>query len=127
MNQQLEQQLLDDFPSLFESRIPPFCIAVGDGWEPIVRNLCEKLTMWSYVNDAPLKFRRVKEKFGELRISLEGGDEETDALLQRAEYKSYITCEACGKPGHLREDNWMKTRCDACQAAYQAAKSVTLP
>ena len=123
MKEKLERQLQEDFPSLFELRPGvPVSIAVGDGWEPIVRGLCEKLAVWSHRNDAPVRFRQVKEKFGELRIRLEGGDEHVDDLVQQAEQQSWTTCEVCGRSGTLRDEGWMVTLCDPCQKDRQDRK-----
>lgn len=123
MNEQLERQLVEDFPTLFEFRPGvPVNIAVGDGWEPIIRGLSEKLAVWAYRNESPVRFRQIKEKFGELRLSLEGGDEYVADLVRQAEQQSWTTCETCGRPGVLREEGWMKTRCDPCQLVWRTSR-----
>jgi hypothetical protein len=57
---------------------------------------------------------QVKEKFGTLRYYCAGNDR-IFAFIRMAEQLSAITCEFCGKPGELREDEgWMTTLCDDC-------------
>jgi hypothetical protein len=55
---------------------------------------------------------QVKEKFGELRFYIKGGN---DAIRQRigaAALESLETCEVCGKPGQRRGTDWIRTLCD---------------
>jgi len=61
---------------------------------------------------------QVKEKFGTLRFYLDTplGDE-IDALVDKAEAASGVTCEACGCPGSLRcRKGWYSTLCDDCSS-----------
>jgi hypothetical protein len=64
---------------------------------------------------------QVKGKFGGLRIDVNNADE---AIRQReaAEQESFHTCEVCGQPGRLREDDWIKTLRDEHDASAYGAK-----
>ena len=99
MKEELDAQLCEDFPEIFRDRHAPMIetcmcwgIAVGDGWEPIIRKLCEKL---SSVDPIPVAVQ-VKEKFGVLCFYLDGGyTKEVIQLLNEAEAKAKVTCEDC--------------------------------
>jgi len=38
-----------------------------------------------------------------------------DDLIRKAEAKSEVTCETCGKEGMLRSYGWWKVLCDECE------------
>ncbi len=56
--------------------------------------------------------QQIKEKFGGLRVYINGGNAEMRTCTHFAESMSYHTCEVCGSPGKLRKDDWVKTLCD---------------
>jgi hypothetical protein len=49
-----------------------------------------------------------------LRFYMTSNTDEIDDLIDKAEEKSYKTCEECGCPGKLRNGGWMTTLCDSC-------------
>lgn len=55
---------------------------------------------------------QIKEKFGTLRFYTNTSDRYIDGLISMAESMSSITCETCGKPGHLRGGGWVYAACD---------------
>lgn len=98
-----------------------FGFACGDGWLPILEDLFERIdeeVKRSALTD--FKVVQVKEKFGGLRVYVEGGNDAIEELIAAASKKAEATCEDCGKPGRRRTTNkgklhaWMKTQCDAC-------------
>lgn len=114
MNKELELKLMKDFPKAFQDCGKPpsescmaFRCACGDGWEPLIREVCESLSP-----DA--KLAQVKEKFGRLRIYLQYGTLEDDDLCWAAELASSKVCENCGKLGKLIPGNWIRTLCLKC-------------
>jgi len=114
VKKELEAKLVKDFPKAFENygKSPSdSCMAFGcacdDGWEPLVRKVCENLSP-----NATLA--QVKEKFGCLRIYLQYGTKEDDDLCWEVEKESSKICELCGKPGKLILGNWLKTLCMEC-------------
>jgi hypothetical protein len=86
---------------------------VGPGWRPILERLHERLAEL----DPGYRAGQVKEKFGGLRVYLNGpmppGAQEA---IDAAGAESLIVCETCGKPGRRRGDagpsTWIKTLCD---------------
>lgn len=54
---------------------------------------------------------QVKEKFGTLRVYLDGGSNTPRGIAEMAEKMSEVTCEACGNKGKLYTMGWHKTVC----------------
>lgn len=54
---------------------------------------------------------QVKEKFGALRVYLEGGTNTPRGIAEMAEKMSETTCEVCGNKGELYTIGWYKTLC----------------
>lgn len=114
MNKKLEEKLVKDFPKAFnEYGKPPsescmaFGCACGDGWEPLIRRVCENLS-------PNASFAQVKEKFGCLRIYLDNSTRADEDLCWEIEKESSKTCEECGKPGKQISGSWIKTLCPEC-------------
>jgi len=89
---------------------------VGKGWRPIVEAFesafniykLEQVQGWCEIVD-------IKEKYGRLRIYVDGYDETIDKMVKQAEHAAELVCEKCGKPGRIREERiWIKTLCDEC-------------
>lgn len=88
-------------------------MAVGAGWAGIEAQLRQEL--------ATLGIDRVAvfEKWGTLRCSYGAVSRDVMApaaeACRRAEERSAVTCENCGRPGRERTDRrWVKTLCDDC-------------
>jgi hypothetical protein len=111
MRPELDVALVRDFPRLYRDRM---CdgFATGDGWEPLIRRLSEKLE--PIARETGLHALQVKEKFGGLRfyVSADG----VRAAIEAAEEESFQTCEHCGAAGSTREygGGWLITLCDVC-------------
>jgi len=128
MKKELDDALCRDFPNLYRRRnlsmretAFAFGFQCGDGWEPIIRRLSEKLEklIASLPEDKRESFAvdQVKEKFGGLRFSLVSvPTDEMGTLIQETENESYKTCEGCGKPGSMRGGSYIQTMCDMCHA-----------
>jgi len=56
---------------------------------------------------------QVKEKFATLHFYMTGSTKEMDTIIDKAERRSSMTCETCGKPGKLRcRTSWFYTACN---------------
>ena len=96
---------------------------VGEGWYNILDELFEKLDFLSERFNVSYTVMDIKEKFGTLRVYLAYDmPDDTDASLAvdimldlsvYAEHRSAGICEACGKPGQIRDLPWIKTLCKA--------------
>ena len=57
------------------------------------------------------KIAQIKEKFGTLRVYLDGGCGTAHGIAEMAEAMSEVTCEICGNKGHTYTMGWHKTLC----------------
>lgn len=70
----------------------------GDGWFTLLNTLCERLQWWCDVYDWPqVELRQVKEKFGELRVHLQGASPEQRGMVEMARALSARVCDTCGQ------------------------------
>jgi len=100
----------------------PLCGAgCGEGWWPILHDLFAELEALPL--DEHFAIDQVKEKFGGLRVYTSTYPDGVGEAIVRAEQRAAVTCETCGAPGEERGAGWVKTRCDACQAAWEAERS----
>lgn len=138
MKQELDELLCQRYPKIFVDRhgdmkqtLMCWGFECGDGWFNIIDRLCSNIQ--HHVDWAQLqkeKYGRgegctqvvavqIKEKFGTLRFYTNGGNEQIYGMIRMAESMSAVTCEECGNPGATRSGGWVRTLCDAHEAAYQ--------
>jgi hypothetical protein len=109
MRRELEQKLVERWPSWFKVTGDPRKtrmtdgFAHGDGWFAIVWQLCEDLEPLvieaEKATEQRFEVTQVKEKFGGVRFYV---NHRTDAIRKRieaAETESLRTCEVCGQSG----------------------------
>ena len=123
-----EFEKYDAFAKLMEERFPKMFtepyggFAVGEGWWPILTNLCANIQHhlnWKNKTSevvAQVTVNQIKEKFGGLRFYYSGGDDVVDGMVRIAEVWASRSCETCGAPGKSREGGWIKTLCDHHEA-----------
>ena len=114
MKPELDHALVRDFPELYgdhggnpQHTCMAFGFECGDGWEPLIRRLSEKI-------DGKTVAVQVKEKFGGLRFYVTGAPDEVFKAIHEAEAESFKTCEICGEPGEPNRCGWIKTLCKDC-------------
>lgn len=102
------QRLVDRFPKIFRE---DFYIECDDGWFDIIFNLCKDIQQ--EVNNSGCEqvvAAQVKEKFAGLRFYASGGNEVTDAMIEKYCKLSRETCEITGGKGYTCQKNgWYKT------------------
>lgn len=125
MNNKLASRLYKDFPQLFQERsyskrvsLMSFGIGCGDGWEPLLRQLCEDIMSIPDL-DPEIAFAQIKEKFAGLTVyPNQAGrkDERVRNLCQTVWTKSKLYCEVCGSQENVQEcgPGWIKTLCEEC-------------
>lgn len=117
MNKLLEKKLQNDFPYLFIDMYDKnsglaYGVDVKEGWFDLIYEMCCHIR--AEKNDA-CKIASIKESFGTLRVSVEGGDENIYKIIDNAERESEHICASCGQPGNLQLINSvMKTTCGRC-------------
>ena len=95
-----------------------FGFEIGPGWYLLMSKLFDDLAKLIRPTGQRLQIRQIKEKFGTLRFYWWGPfDDQTSTriseAIELAEFRSEVTCEACGRPGRLMNTHgWMATSCE---------------
>lgn len=104
MTPEHDRALCEAFPRLYRERHAPVTesgmgwgFACGDGWFSILWELSRAISGHAERAGLDPVVRQVKEKFGELRVYVEGGDDEIERLVEEAVELSRGTCGACGR------------------------------
>lgn len=102
------EKLIKRFPNIFKEN---FYFECDDGWFDIIFNLCKD--MQQEVNNSGCEqvvAAQVKEKFAGLRFYASGGNEVTNAMIEKYSKLSRETCEITGGKGYTCQKNgWYKT------------------
>jgi len=135
MKEELEKQLVEKYPLIFNQR---FEISCGDGWYQLIDTLCgtiqghvnsvERQRTWALEKNAKgididnpyevpepvvqVNVQQIKEKFGTLRFYTTGGDAYIHGAINMADTMSEHICEECGNVGKRRSGTWIRTLCD---------------
>lgn len=83
-----------------------FGVECMKGWKDLIVPLVQKC------KDEGVVITQIKEKFGTLRFYTSACSDELFDMICEAEEKSAHICEICGKPGKVRGEYWLETRCD---------------
>lgn len=97
-----------------------------DGWDGPISKLCDLLERMPGIVCI-----QTKEKFAELRFYVSVYPDPSSVvdvslamrLIQACEAACDKLCQDCGKPGRLYPGTWLRTSCEACQAAWASKKS----
>jgi hypothetical protein len=116
------EKLMTAYPQLFpkdadgQPREPDCGAWCPVGWQPMVEELCSKLTQIVDKKKLAFQIEQIKEKFGGLRFyySYEGDRApEIADLIHETEQRSFKICEVTGEEGDLcikgKGYGWMKT------------------
>ena len=129
MKEELANKLINKYPKMFPKEAKWAYPTVGDGWYDLLDVLCGEIQHhldWQRAEgkyeeydakpDAPeqVVVVQLKEKFGDLRYYVYGGDQKAYGMIRMAEAMSNRICEMCGNPGKKRDTSWIKTLCDDC-------------
>ena len=120
-----DEELFNKYPKLLRQyKLKPnetcLCwgLIPGPGWTNIVADMCKELDAYREKRASNLELTQIKEKFGELRVYSDGGDDMVDNIIRKYEVLSRITCMGCGNPGMMRKTGWMRCHCDICEDKY---------
>jgi len=96
-----------------------FGFECGDGWYDILEQLLDHIdTHFKHkYKGVPEGFciAQIKEKFGGLRVYVDGGDDVVHELIRFTETLSYKTCEFCGSNQNVQQSKgWIITACQHC-------------
>lgn len=119
MKPELDKKLCEKYPKIFVDRHAPMQVTAmcwgfecGDGWYPILDELCSKVQEECDLTGEQIKATQVKEKFGTLRFYTDYTSDKIRDLIEEAAKKSAETCERCGNPGKVRGKGWYYCACD---------------
>lgn len=141
MNPELDKVLCKKYSKIFAQRSSPMTETLmcwgfecGDGWYWLIDNLCHSIQGYVDSRNDGVKIRnkarskeeepeaeweveavQVKEKFGELRFYIHGGDDMVHGMIHLAEDMSWNICEVCGSTKDVTHTKgWIKTVCRSC-------------
>lgn len=120
---EMKEEFYTKYPLLFPNGEPRCGFSCDVGWKNILDDAFRKLHYFlictqeaypDYQNECVVD--QIKEKFGGLRLYLNGGYEAdiVNDIIVDVEELSLRTCEFCGAPGYPRKGGWIKTKCDNC-------------
>lgn len=91
-------------------------IDIPQGWQTLIWTLARFIKNRAKSKNLDTKIVQIKEKFGELRIYVDGSDEYIDGLVDMACSVSQSLCIECGKVSEIRSDKgWMTNICNDCR------------
>jgi RNA polymerase-binding transcription factor DksA len=140
MKKELQDKLFSKYPEIFRERKLPMSktcmcwgIDTGDGWYDLIENLCKNIEeIKEEFPNIDIIATQVKEKFGGLRFyyrteiknnidrdnlndEYKEMEDKLDKAVEKAEQKSYKTCEVCGSTKNVSQTKgWISTLCDKC-------------
>lgn len=104
---------IKNFPQMFTGS-PPGMFSIPDGWMDLFDTLVDDLKAHSEAHDLSIYAVQAKEKFGELRLYVNGADSYSHELISAAIRKSAKTCVTCGAEGEIINRNgWISPFCPA--------------
>lgn len=121
MDSDLQKQLYDRYPLIFQERGLPMAdtgmcwgIATGNGWHHLIDGLCAQLQRETDQDGASqIIATQVKEKLGTLRFHTREATERQSAMIALARELSSRICDQCGAPCQPRTSGQHATRCRA--------------
>ena len=149
MNEKLQSDLVKAYPAIFKNvggdetkTCMHWGIECNDGWYDLIYCLCHSIQRhcqventryipetdkYEFVVEGDPEYvqvvaAQVKEKLGELRFYVDGGDATTEGMIQMAEAMSGRICELCGNPARdNRGSGWLHTTCTVCNKTIRDA------
>ena len=109
---------LQEIYNKYPEQLPKKVIKCEEGWFPIIEEMCSTIQVYLSFDvtaeATPVTFTEIKEKYGVLNISYEGGDPVIERVIKHTQKISYKICEYCGKKGNLycstKWRNWSKSK-----------------
>lgn len=96
------------YARLFGGR--PAFASVGEGWKDVVLSMLAEIDAAVPADDGSFRITDIKTKFARLAVH-HTGDDDIEAIVDRANERAQRTCETCGAPGVLRRRGWLVIAC----------------
>lgn len=112
--------LKEMYPYMFRD-VHDYMVSINKGWLKIIEKFCFEVDKTlSAAEKESFVFGQIKEKFGDLRIYYQCGQQMDDekrqhirALYEAASEEASRTCQRCGAPGKMNNrSGWMATLCE---------------
>jgi len=132
MTPELEEEIIKKYPKIFhqedeisgEVHITCSYFQCGDGWYTLIDMICKHIqyyvdSMIGGLDEEERKYfqvvvREIKEKYGSLRFSVDGGDEYIAGMITMVEAMSGKICEECGNKSEIKTKGWIQNLCQSC-------------
>lgn len=117
VNNKIEIALAASFPALLfphqACERDVFGFECLDGWYSLIEGSLYLISQYAESGVTDVTITQVKEKFGQLRIYLRGGNECIAFITAITELVSGCICERCGGPGEIvNAEGWLVARCN---------------
>ena len=91
-----------------------------DGWKLLFLQMCEDIRKASTIAELQsLRIIQVKEKFGEIRCYISGGNPAIDTIIDNYSYLSGYICRSCGNIATVVSQSWISPWCNTCKRDIQ--------
>lgn len=98
-----------------QNNLMAFGFMCQEGWYPLIEETLDQIQDIVDRDGLDVQITEVKEKYGGLRIYVDGYTDEIGKIIEDAERKSVEICELCGKDGkQVKFHGWWMTRCQNC-------------
>jgi len=111
--------IMKRYPELFRPGTGPMRdgFLCSPGWYPLLHRLFSDINDIRRDDDlAGIRVSLVKQKLGELRVYVQGGNDRVNDRIRQAEAEALTTCEECGgpSPGIRSIGGYVTNACDPC-------------
>lgn len=114
MKKELDNSLLEQFPTLFGSMFRHE-FECSSGWYNLILQMAKELV--ALPNGDQIKVVQLKEKFAQLTVYTEPCSEEITNILSKYYTFSKYICEICGTAREVKirtNEHWIRTLCPEC-------------
>jgi hypothetical protein len=105
-----QQSALDKFFEAMPQMAPDLGCNIGAGWQPTVLDALIKLHALSASTGIAIQPRQIKEKFGNLRMYLDVGEDSIDDIVELESAESHIRLGPKATLGSVREQAYAIVR-----------------
>jgi hypothetical protein len=114
MKKELDNSLLEQFPTLFGSMFRHE-FECSSGWYDLIVQMAKELV--ALPNGDQIKVDQLKEKFAQLTVYVDKSTPEISEILHKYYTFSKYICEICGTAREVKirtNEHWIRTLCPEC-------------
>lgn len=125
MNDKNTKKLFSKFKTLMKKKELKSGFECGDGWFGILCDLFEKIN--TLPPPSGFKITKVFDRFGELKVHTQSGNNSTRFLIEEAAEVSALVCDACGNPREAQQCEKCKEKDDGSSTYVPDLKEALAP